>query len=285
MRDCCKKFLLNQFHDILPGSHINPVYQDAMQDYGELESRLDALLDEGGERFFNTLNQRKGVRGYYTNPEMDALSGKTLCWDGDTDPSWLHMEGLRVETPVYRIRFGADGSIESLFDKRMDREWTDGNFNKLHLYQDTPGMYDAWDILPNYKDVEYAFAVEEGLHFTYGDGQVAEFTARLRTPKEKSAWQMIIRLFRDSPAIEVEHIVDWDEKHRMVKAEFACNVLSRELVCDTSAGYIKRENHRNTSWQKARFEVWHRDHQRGQVRSGRGGEGHVPEPDPLEYPP
>lgn len=273
LRDCCKKLLLNQFHDILPGSHINPVYQDAMQDYGELESRLDALLDEGGERFFNTLNQRrgetafipwaegpvtrKGVRGYYTNPEMDALSGKTLCWDGDTDPSWLHMEGLRVETPVYRIRFGADGSIESLFDKRMDREWTDGNFNKLHLYQDTPGMYDAWDILPNYKDVEYAFAVEEGLHFTYGDGQVAEFTARLRTPKEKSAWQMLIRLFKDSPAIEVEHIVDWDEKHRMVKAEFACNVLSRELVCDTSAGYIKRENHRNTSWQKARFEVCH----------------------------
>lgn len=60
LRDCCKKFLLNQFHDILPGSHINPVYQDAMQDYGELESRLDALLDEGGERFFNTLNQRRG---------------------------------------------------------------------------------------------------------------------------------------------------------------------------------------------------------------------------------
>lgn len=58
---------------------------------------------------------------------------------------------------------------------------------------------------------------------------------------------VVIRLFRSSPAIEVEHIVDWDEKHKLVKAEFSCNVLSRELICDTSAGYIKRETHTNTS--------------------------------------
>ena len=51
--------------------------------------------------------------------------------------------------------------------------------------------------------------------------------------------------------------MDWDEKHKLVKAEFSCNVLSRELICDTSAGYIKRETHTNTSWQKARFEVCH----------------------------
>ncbi|MDE5824086.1 MAG: alpha-mannosidase, partial [Lachnospiraceae bacterium] len=230
-------------------------------------------MEEGGECYFNTLNQkreevtfipwkegpvtRKGVKGYYIDPEMEALSGKELSWDGDTDISWFHAEGLNVETPLYRIRFGEDGSIESLFDKEMSREWTGGNFNKLHIYQDTPGMYDAWDILPNYKDVEYAFTVEESLHFAYGDGKVAEFTASLKTPKEKSTWKMIIRMFKDSPAIEVEHIVDWDEKHKMVKAEFACNVLSRELVCDTSAGYIRRETHKNTSWQKARFEVCH----------------------------
>ena len=51
--------------------------------------------------------------------------------------------------------------------------------------------------------------------------------------------------------------MDWNEKHRLVKAEFTCNVLSRELMCDTSAGYIRRETHRNTSWQKARYEVCH----------------------------
>lgn len=272
---CYKKLLLNQFHDILPGSHINPVYRDAMEDYRELDSRLDVLLSEDGEQYLNTLNfrrneitfiqsedghvVRKGVRGYFVLPDMDAFTSKTFSPTGgqESGTSWLEAEGLSVNTPYYRIRFGEDGSIESLSDRKTGREWTDGAFNKLRLYQDTPGMYDAWDILPNYKDVEYAFSVEEGLHMTYADAVVAEFTVLLKTPMKKSSWKMIIRLFPNSPQIEVEHIVDWDEKHKMVKAEFQCNVLSRELVCDTSAGYIRRETHRNTSWQKARFEVCH----------------------------
>lgn len=56
--------------------------------------------------------------------------------------------GLTVKTPFYDVQFEADGSISSLFDKKMNREWANGGFNKLHLYQDTPGMYDAWDIFP-----------------------------------------------------------------------------------------------------------------------------------------
>lgn len=67
----------------------------------------------------------------------------------------------------------------------------------------------------------------------------------------------MIRLFASSRGIEVENIVDWNEKHRLAKVEFGCNVLTRELLCDTSAGIIRRETHRNTSWQQARFEVCH----------------------------
>ena len=40
-----------------------------------------------------------------------------------------------------------------------------------------------------------------------------------------------------------------------MKAEFSCNVLSRSLLTDTSAGYASRETHKNTTWQQARFEV------------------------------
>lgn len=273
LKACYKMLLINQFHDILPGSHINPVYQDAMKDYQELDSRLDALIGEDGDIYFNPLNQRreglvfipcgagpvlrKGVRGYFVHADMEAFSSKKFHWDENNDISWLRVDGLLVETPCYKILFDRDGSMERLFDKRTEREWAGGKLNQLRLYQDTPGMYDAWDILPDYKDVEYPFTVAEELHLTYGDGTLAEFTALLKTPGEKSTWKMVIRLFRDSPEIEVENIVDWDEKHKMVKAEFSCNVLSRELICDTSAGYIRRETHRNTSWQKARFEVCH----------------------------
>ena len=68
---------------------------------------------------------------------------------------------------------------------------------------------------------------------------------------------MILRFFADSRAIEVENVVDWDEKHKLVKVNFGPDVLTRELVCDTSAGFVKRDLTKNTSWQQARFVVCH----------------------------
>jgi alpha-mannosidase len=270
LQECYKMLLLNQFHDILPGSHINPVYEDAVNDYKCLEERLDALIGTG-EGWFNTLNQkrtsvtfipdengsvvRKGQKGFFTRFEIGSLSAGTPKNTATSDSAWIHVDGCHVRTPYYNLSLAEDGSLTSLYDLHLDREWTDGGFNKLHLYQDTPGMYDAWDILPNYKDVEFDMTVKEPAHLTFADSTVAEFTTVLATPSDKSTWKMVLRLFPNSPYIEVEHIVDWDEKHKLAKVEFSCNVLSRELVCDTSAGYIRRETHRNTSWQKARFEV------------------------------
>ncbi|MBQ6962034.1 MAG: alpha-mannosidase, partial [Clostridia bacterium] len=97
--------------------------------------------------------------------------------------------------------------------------------------------------------------ITEKVRLTYQDGVSAEFTVDFAT--EKSAWRMVIRLFRDSRAVEVEHIVDWHEKHRLMKVNFAPNILSRELTCDTSAGFVKRSLTKNTTWEQARFEVCH----------------------------
>ncbi len=342
-----KKVLLNQFHDILPGSHINPVFQDAVRDYEKVESVLDDLiagktvnvpapekeppylndafkfadgLDETGRRktaaesytesdmanvradaanaeagqaaaapadaaapaaektvhLFNPLNKkrmgvafvkdedgdsiREGYRGFYVKTGAAPLTVSEVKLTAGKDSSWFACtkqdDAICVETPFYQAKLNADGSFASLFDRRLSREWVDGAFNKLHLYQDVPGMYDAWDILPNYKEVEYDWKLTAPLTLTHATEQTAEFTAKLATPNG-SPWTMIVRFFKDSPAIEVENITDWDEKHRLVKASFAINALSRELVCDTSAGYIRRETHRNTTWQQARFEVCH----------------------------
>ncbi|MDD6013018.1 MAG: glycoside hydrolase family 38 C-terminal domain-containing protein [Oscillospiraceae bacterium] len=263
-----KKLLVNQFHDILPGSHIHPVYEDAMADYEEIEKELDAIIATG-ESYFNTLNftrdaltfiedengtsERYGKRGFFTVPDIPALS----CGQAKSDSfsgEWIKT-GEETETPYYIIRFHPDGSFASLYDKELGREWVDGDFNKLKIYTDTPGNYDAWDILPNYKDKQINLEIQKPLSFVSADNECAVFETVLKT--EKTTWKMMIRLFRRSRGIEVENIVDWHEKHKLAKAEFSCGVLSRKVLCDTSAGYIERETHRNTSWQQARFECCH----------------------------
>lgn len=263
-----KRFLINQFHDILPGSHINPVYKDAMADYNEIESKLDEIIGSGS-KYFNTLNferdeltfvpnkngssTRYFQKGNWVVPNIKALSSANIR-KSNYDGKWIEI-GETVETPYYSVIFNDDGSIASLYDKELDRQWINGDFNKLKIYTDCPGNYDAWDILPNYKDKQIKLEIAEPLSLLEKDGECASFVATLKT--EKSVWTMIVRLFRRSRGIEIENIVDWNEKHRLAKAEFACNVLTRKALCDTSAGFIERETHKNTTWQQARFETCH----------------------------
>ena len=263
-----KRFLINQFHDILPGSHINPVYKDAMADYEQIESRLDEIIGTGS-KYFNTLNFTRDALTFVPNkngtstryfekgnwvilniPALSSANIRRSNFDGE----WIEI-GDTVETPYYSVQFNDDGSIVSLYDKKLEREWADGDFNKLKIYTDCPGNYDAWDILPNYKDKQIDIEVAEPLSLLEKDGECASFVTTLKT--EKSTWTMIIRLFRRSRDIEVENVADWHEKHKLAKVEFSCNVLTRKALCDTSAGFIERETHNNTTWQQARFETCH----------------------------
>ncbi len=269
LKDCWKKLLINQFHDILPGSHITPVYRDTMADYSEIEEKLDAIIGSG-EQYFNSLNfprtqltfienengdsTRYGKKGYWCLPNLPALGHGEIRRSVGTAEEWYFV-GERVETPFYVVDFADDGSIRSLYDKELSREWVDGAFNELCVYEDKPGVYDAWDILPNYKDRRVAVEVATPLHLAEKNDEVAVFETELKIGQ--STWKRLIRLFRLSRGIEVENVVDWREKHRLAKAEFSCNVLAREALCDIGAGFIRRETHKNTSWQQARFEVCH----------------------------
>lgn len=261
-----KKFLINQFHDILPGSHIHPVYEDAMADYAEIDKELDKIIGTGS-KYFNTLNfkrsaltfvpnkngtsTRKFEKGNWIVPNIPALSGahlRSAAYKGE----WI-TAGDTIETPYYSAKLNEDGSFESLYDKELRREWVKGDFNKIKIFTDCPGNYDAWDILPNYRDKEIKPEVSMPLTLLEKDGESASFAATLKT--ERSAWTVLVRFFRRSRGIEVEYAVDWNEKHKLAKAEFACNVLARKALCDTSAGFIERDTHKNTTWQQARFEV------------------------------
>ena len=191
---------------------------------------------------------------------IPPLHSGTLLPAAERD-GWLtaHPDGdaLVVETPHYLLALNPDGSFASLYDRELHREWVKkgAGFNRLRLWADYPGMYDAWDILPNYQDVEVEKRLETPVRMTRCEASFAEFRADFAT--DKSRWSMIIRLFPDSRGIEVEHAVDWHEKHVLAKVNFGPDVLSREMVCDTSAGFIRRSLTKNTSWEQARFEVCH----------------------------
>ena len=146
LRAIYKKVLVNQFHDILPGSHIHPVYEDAMNDYTEAALALEELQGSG-KMWFNSLKfarrapvfipdaagpiVRCGQTGRFTIPGLAPFASAEQLPALPAVPGWLAADGLQVQTPLYRIAFAEDGNILHLWDKTLHREWVDGVWNRL----------------------------------------------------------------------------------------------------------------------------------------------------------
>ena len=158
LREAWKKLLVNQFHDILPGSHIHPVFEDAMADYAEIRKTCESLNAPEKGTLHNTLNFARtlpafvqdpdgrtshlGVSGRFVRGRMPALDS-VREEPPRTDTDWIRISELPggfldVETDTLHAVVEPDGSISSLRD-RQGREYTDGAFNKLRLFRDVPG--------------------------------------------------------------------------------------------------------------------------------------------------
>ena len=273
LRAMWKKLLINQFHDILPGSNIHPVFEDAMEDYREIGDTVTALIEDGTS-LYNTLPfDRKapvfiaeengedaylGQRGRFRTGSMPAFSPVTLSAPS-TDTGWATAEALadgriRVSTGLLTAVLESDGSFASVMDEN-GREYVKGDFNRLRLFRDIPGNYDAWDILPTYREISLPLAVSEPLSLCFLDGETCVFSCVIRT--EKSVITRKIRFLRGLRTVENEFGISWHEDHALLKAEFDCNARAPYALCDTGAGFIPRETNRNTTWQQARYEVCH----------------------------
>ena len=62
-------------------------------------------------------------------------------------------------------------------------------------------------------------------------------------------------LYPHSKRLDFETKVDWKEKHKMLRVHFPVNVRTEQATFDIQYGQAKRNTHRNTSWDKAKFEV------------------------------
>ena len=97
------------------------------------ESIADApVSDPFADHLLKMINGERSISLYQALTAIDAAAG-----DSRIKGIYLNTNGGAYD----------DGSIASLVDKKQDRQWVDGDFNKLKIYTDCPGNYDAWDIL------------------------------------------------------------------------------------------------------------------------------------------
>ena len=283
--------LLNQFHDILPGSSIAEVYDVTKQEYAALEqevsgliqARLEALAGAGdGVTVFNTLGFARsdvvrlgqlsaqaledgagrrypvqqtaaGAVAYLEN--LPAKGYVTLRRaEGQAPSPFLRRDDFHLETPYYSVTLDSKGRFASLLDKEHDRElMKPGTLgNLLRVYEDKPIYYDNWDIDRYYTEKHYDVEDLHALAWTE-DGPV-QTTLELCYGFCGCTLRQRIHFYANTRRIDFETVVDWKLHQHLLKAEFPLDIHTDEATFDVQFGNVTRKVHTNTSWDKARFE-------------------------------
>jgi alpha-mannosidase len=126
-----------------------------------------------------------------------------------------------------------------------------GPGNLLQLHEDNPTRWDAWDLDPEYRDsFEDVTAIEK----VQQRGGIRGLLAFGRRLGESWLFQLMT-LDAGSRVLRFETVVEWRERHKMLKVAFPVTVKAREATYEIQFGHIRRPTHGDTSQAKAMFEV------------------------------
>ncbi|GLJ60749.1 putative glycosyl hydrolase [Microbacterium barkeri] len=251
LRRAWETVLLQQFHDILPGSSIAWVHQQAEENYARVADDLEALIagaldvlagDGDQEVVFNAAPI--ALHG------ASALAAAPTRADGAGSSVREADGGYVLESDALRVVIDADGEIVSFVDRRAGREVVppEGRGNVLQLFRDTPNQWDAWDIDHHFNRTPLAPARTAAIRIE-GNAVVVE-----REVGRSSVVQRL-RIAPHGSALDIETTVDWHERQKLLKLAFDVDVLADTAASEIQFGHIRRPIHANTSWDAARFET------------------------------
>lgn len=285
--------LLNQFHDILPGSSIAEVYEVTKKEYAEIESRLaemiaeklNLLMDGGQDKIsvFNTLGfdrndvvslgdchaaaltdesgkiypvqeTAQGAVAYIT--DIPAKGGKTLQLLDTVkeEASRIQITENGIETPFYRISIDENGLFTSIYDKECDREVLKaGEKGNLLRMYEDKPMHYDCWDIDMYYSEKY-WDAEKADKIQWTEEGPVRATLEIQRTISNSVIKQEIHFYADSRRIDFSTWVDWKEHQHLLKVHFPVNIHSDEATFEVQFGNLKRKIHGNTSWDEARFE-------------------------------
>lgn len=264
-----KKVLINQFHDILPGSSIHEVYEVTKVEYAELakqlaemiETRKRALAGEGNAiTIFNTTGKvrddvvtlgevegnalidtdgsvypvqktKEGNVAFVKNlPSKGYKTFKTANVEVEKKTPFTLANNYELETPFYRIKLDSKCMFTSIFDKENDREVIQEG-QRANLIR----MYEDKPIYFDNWDIDIFYTekfwdVDEVEHMEWAEVGPVRAVLEVTRKASKSTISQKIIFYADSRRIEfVTHVV-WKEHQTLLKVHFPVAVHTDEAT-------------------------------------------------------
>ena len=255
LREIWEVVLLQQFHDILPGSSIAWVHQEAERNYADVAVRLGAVIDSAARSLLGAGPHTAVLNASpYAVDGVPALSAAARDRRPGAGTIRAADGGYRLENAAVRVFVDGTGLVRSVYDVAAGRELVpDGAAaNLLQLHRDTPTQWDAWDIDEHYRRNTRDLTELTDLRVIDGPGGQA-----LRIEREFSASRVVQFLSLDGtePRLDIRTEVDWHEQKKLLKLAFPLDVHADRATSEIQFGHIHRPTHANTSWDAARFET------------------------------
>lgn len=287
-----KDTLLNQFHDILPGSTIKRVNVEAEALYEEIladvkngtASALRAMTDGGegvtlyhaqstartqvvrldkrfakGARtadgtFIPCMPFEDGALAYVSLPPM----GSVTLYPATAEPSVLVIaqetaQGYVLRNELLEAHISREGHVLSVRDLKTGRERVGSPSNRLQVFRNVPRAFDAWDIdsQTENREVELNACCDSAIVLEGGVRAAIRVTTRFLN----SEVTQVISLDAGAKRLDFDTHVEWNERHKLLKATFDTGVDALEAANQVQFGYIMRPAHRSRKYDQDRFEV------------------------------
>lgn len=261
--------LLNQFHDIIPGSSIKEVYDVSSKQYEQLKLTGNEISENVYNNIIDNVESDGGIIVFNPNSFIGnstfRLDGKTYYAENIPPKGYkvikkpviknsVTVETNTIENDFFKLTVDDSGTFTKIYDKVNHREVLKKGErgNVITAYEDLPRDYDNWEISNYYTDkswevdkVKSVKPVKDGVR----KGLEIKKTFLNSTIVQK------IWLYDDIARIDFDNYIDWKESHIILKTAFPVDINSDKASFDIQFGSVERPTHFNTSWDWAKFEV------------------------------
>ena len=221
---CWEIVLRNQFHDVLPGTSIRPVYDDVFAEYADAEELVASVLSSAEQMLPRT-----------TVPIAPPARVEPVERDGE----FVFENGLLEAhvTPagaIVELRVPGGRSVCS-------------QANVLGLYRDKPRQWEAWNVDNGYE--------KQMRRARPGSARVIDGALTIDFQLGDSAATMRIALVTGEPFLRVDLDVEWRERRTLLRVENWLPIATDRVTYGSPHGTIVRSALRRTPAEQAKFEV------------------------------
>ena len=267
-----KTLLLNQFHDILPGSAIAWVHRQARADYVRDIARLRDIAAEAGASIASARDDadmrsnaaivpytaKNGdswiARTAAVGTQDDDANGTDAVADESTIATTCDDGRIILDNGLLRAIIAPDGTVRSLIDLDNGHELVpDGSgIGHYELLRDEPYEWDAWDIQRD------AFLSVEGIDDSHVE-RVTETkrggaTVHVSSTTDGVSIDACITLRAKSKSLEFRTKVDWRASERFLKVDIPMAIQADRAQYECQYGMVERPIQKNTRSDEAKYE-------------------------------